>query len=142
MVSQHSEKRQFSDNLFSSLEALIVELAEVKQRLDALEHIIGLPAQVRTTAPMEGGLPDPPPEPSLLWIIAHSLMRIADAMAPEPEDIVGTPYIAKRLGCTTVWIAELVRRGDIPKSCLVPGTGNGKVWKFYREHIDRWLSSR
>ena len=50
--------------------------------------------------------------------------------------------VAKQLGCTTVWIAEMVRSGDIPKSCLVPGTGNGRPWKFYRAAIDRWLASR
>jgi hypothetical protein len=30
----------------------------------------------------------------------------------------------------------------VPKHCLVKGTGSGKPWKFYREHIDRWLDSR
>jgi hypothetical protein len=74
--------------------------------------------------------------------LADSLVRIADALAPEPADIVGTPYVAGKLGCTTVWIAEMVRSGEIPKCCIVPGTGNGKPWKFYRAKIDRWLQSR
>src|SRR5262249_62128055 len=71
-----------------------------------------------------------------------SLRRLADRFAPAPAAVVGTPYVAERLGCTTVWVAELVRNGEIPKHCILPGTGRGKVWKFYREKIDRWLESR
>jgi hypothetical protein len=74
--------------------------------------------------------------------LAVGVERIADAIAPRPEDIVGTPYVAKRLGCTKVWIAEMVRNGQLPKSCLVTGTGNGKPWKFHREAIEKWLASR
>jgi hypothetical protein len=77
-----------------------------------------------------------------LNVIAQSLVRIADALAPLPEEIVGTPYVAKRLGCTTVWVAEMVRRGEVPEGCLVPGTGTGKPWKFYRDKIDAWLTKR
>jgi hypothetical protein len=74
--------------------------------------------------------------------IELSLERIADAVAPAPVEIIGTPEIAKRLGCTTVWVAEMARKGDIPTACVVPGTGNGKPWKFYREKIERWLEGR
>ncbi len=63
-------------------------------------------------------------------------------MVPEPADIVDTPYVAQRLGCTTVWVAEMARKGEIPKNCLVPGTGNGKPWKFRREAIEHWMASR
>ncbi len=68
--------------------------------------------------------------------------RIADHFAPEPADVVGTPQVARQLGCTTVWIAEMARRGEIPKSCVVPGTGNGKPWKFYRRRVEDWLGKR
>lgn len=74
--------------------------------------------------------------------IVTDLRRIADRLDPPPPDKVGTPYIADRLGCTTVWITELIRKKDIPPNCIVPGTGNGKPWKFYRERIDRWLKDR
>ena len=74
--------------------------------------------------------------------VVTSLRRLADRFAPAPAAVVGTPYVAQRLGCTTVWVAELVRKGEIPTQCIVPGTGKGKVWKFYREQIDRWLESR
>jgi Helix-turn-helix domain len=55
---------------------------------------------------------------------------------------VGSRYIADRLGCTTVWVAEMARSGEVPRHCVVPGTGSGKPWKFYRERIDAWIASR
>ena len=44
-----------------------------------------------------------------------SLERIANHVVPQPGDIVGTPYIADRLGCTTSWVSELVKTGAIPE---------------------------
>lgn len=63
------------------------------------------------------------------------------AIKPSPE-IVGTPYVSERLGCTSIWITEMVRREVIPPACIVPGTGNGKPWKFYRLRIDEWIRRR
>jgi hypothetical protein len=77
-----------------------------------------------------------------LDLIAHHLARIANHVDPPPDAIVGTPYIAKRLGCTTVWVGEMTRDGLIPKTCIVTGTGNGKPWKFHRQQIDQWIASR
>ena len=68
--------------------------------------------------------------------------RIADHLAPEPNAIVGTPYISKKLGLSTIWITDMVRTGKLPKSCIVTGTGNGKPWKFHRTKIDEWVKSR
>jgi hypothetical protein len=78
----------------------------------------------------------------LLIGVLGQLRRIADHFDPAPPDLIGSQYIAKRLGCTTVWITELVRNGSIPRSCVVPGTGNGKPWKFYRVQVDEWLKRR
>ena len=78
----------------------------------------------------------------LLERIASSLERIANKLDPLPGDKVGTPYVAEKLGCTTVWIAELIRNGEIPPSCIVAGTGHGKVWKFHRSRIDEWIARR
>lgn len=77
-----------------------------------------------------------------LTSIAKSLERIADVVDPPPSKIVDSPYVANRLDCTTVWVAEMARNGQIPKNCIVAGTGNGKVWKFYRTLIDQWIESR
>jgi hypothetical protein len=68
--------------------------------------------------------------------------RLADQLAPEAADVVGTEYIARRLGCTTVWVAEMARKDRIPKECIVRGTGKGKPWKFHRPRIEEWLAKR
>ena len=74
--------------------------------------------------------------------VQADLRRIADHFDPQPADVVGTPYLANKLGCTSTWIAQMVRSGEIPKGCLVPGTGKGRQWKFYRRRIEEWLASR
>jgi hypothetical protein len=74
--------------------------------------------------------------------IAGSLRRLADAHAPAPPDIVGTRYVAQRLCVTPEWVSEMALHKKIPASCIVPGTGKGKVWKFYREKTDRWIESQ
>jgi predicted DNA-binding transcriptional regulator AlpA len=74
--------------------------------------------------------------------LVEVLTRVADAVAPEPADVVDSPYVAKKLGCGTTWVGEMARKGTIPKSCLVPGTGNGKPWKFYRAKIEAWIAGR
>jgi hypothetical protein len=101
-------------------------LAAVLRRLDALEE-----TSVR------------PPAPSAAWeVMARSIARIADALDPPPPDIVDSTYVARRLGCTTTWIADQARSGDIPRRCIVAGTGRGKPWKFHRGPIDEWIESR
>ena len=72
----------------------------------------------------------------------EQLRRIADHCDPTPPDIVDSVYAARRLDCTTSWIAQMVRRGEIPTSCIVVGSGNGKRWKFYRSRIEEWLEQR
>lgn len=74
--------------------------------------------------------------------IAGQAHRIANHLSPAPGDIVGTPYLAQKLGCSVVWAAEMARAGQIPRSCIVPGTGNGKAWKFRREQIEDWINKR
>ena len=79
---------------------------------------------------------------AFLAVIANSLKRIADHVDPPPPDIVDTTYIAEKLGCTKVWVAQMALDKLIPPSCIVPGTGNGKPWKFYRSRIDPWILMR
>jgi len=74
--------------------------------------------------------------------ISASQRRLADHLAPAPSDIVDTPYIARHLGCTTQWIAQMVRSGEIPRGCVVPGSGKGRQWKFYRCRIEDWLAKQ
>jgi hypothetical protein len=74
--------------------------------------------------------------------VAFQLGRIADHFDPPPPDIVDTNYIADKLGCTTDWVAEMAREGEIPISCVILGTGDGKPWKFRRSWIDQWIELR
>jgi hypothetical protein len=73
---------------------------------------------------------------------AEALMRIADHLAPPPPAVVGTPYVAGKLDCSTEWITEMIRTAEIPRHFIVPGTGNGKPWKLDRKKIDKWLKNR
>jgi hypothetical protein len=68
--------------------------------------------------------------------------RIADRLDPPPPGIVDSPCVASRLGCTTTWVADMARRGEIPVGCVVPGTGNGRPWKFYRAKVETWIALR
>ena len=74
--------------------------------------------------------------------LVTEIRRISNHFDPPPSDVIGTDYIAGKLGCTKVWVAELVRSGEIPAGCIVSGTGNGKPWKFHRSKRDRWLRDR
>jgi hypothetical protein len=75
--------------------------------------------------------------------IRELLRRIADKADPQGDARpVGTPYVAKLLGQTPTWVAEMARVGTIPKGCVVAGTGNGKSWKFHRSKIDEWIKNR
>lgn len=74
--------------------------------------------------------------------IAKSLERIAEALDPKPPDYVDGPFVAARLGLTATRVAQMARDGDIPSFCIVPGTGDGKPWKFVRSRIEAWIAAR
>lgn len=80
--------------------------------------------------------------PEAIAVIAGALTRIADHFDPPPPDVVDSVYVSQNLGCTTTWIADLARNGGIPPSCVVPGTGDGKPWKFYRAKIEKWITEQ
>ncbi len=82
------------------------------------------------------------PCPACWSSIAKSLERIAEALAPQPPDNVDGPFVAGRLGLTATRVAQMARDGDIPASCVVPGTGDGKPWKFVRSRIEAWIAAR
>lgn len=72
---------------------------------------------------------------------SEAISRLANHFAPEPANIVGSRYVADRLGCTTAWVGRMAFKGIIPRGCVVPGTGKGRLWKFYRGRIDDWMAS-
>lgn len=75
-------------------------------------------------------------------LLANYAEVIADSLSSVSPGTVDTVYVAERLGCSTVWIAEQARSGAIPSNCVVPGTGNGRPWKFHRVKIEAWIRSR
>jgi len=74
--------------------------------------------------------------------IESHLLRLANHFDPLPPQIVDTNYVASRLGCTKEYISRLALHKEIPSQCILKGTGEGRPWKFYRSHIDRWIKQR
>ena len=112
------------------------------------EALEGLLAGRRNTADEPGRICEPEQaaivaeQSPALDTIANAVERLADHFAPAPQDIVGTDYVARKLGCTLIHAARLARDGGIPRSCIVPGTGTGKLWRLYRRRVDEWLERR
>lgn len=79
---------------------------------------------------------------SSLEQIKPAIIRIADHFDPRQRSVVGTPYIAERLGVSVRWINDLIHKGEIPKSCICPQSGEGKYWRFWKEKIDLWIEGR
>lgn len=77
-----------------------------------------------------------------LTSIAEDVRRLANGLIPAPQDVVDSRHVADVLHCSTAWVSCLVRAGEIPKRCIVPGTGNGKPWKFHADEITAWCKSR
>lgn len=63
-------------------------------------------------------------------------------LAPKVPDLVGTDYIARRLGVSKQWVGAMAERGDIPKNCVAPKISGGRIWKFHRDKVDAWLRER
>ena len=74
--------------------------------------------------------------------IARELRRIARAIQPPEPDVVGSRYVAGRLGVTTQRVGQMATKGDIPAACVVTAGGKGLVWKFDRKAIDKWIKGR
>ncbi len=72
--------------------------------------------------------------------LADSAGRLADQLAPKQDKIVGSRYVADRTGLTTTRVVEMARTGYMPPSCIVPGSGMGKPWLFYKDRIDDWIA--
>lgn len=68
--------------------------------------------------------------------------HMGDPNRQKLPELVGTRYVADRLDCTTEWVTQMIASRAIPPSCIAPGTGNGKPWKFIRVRIDEWIRRR
>ena len=71
--------------------------------------------------------------------IAYGIERLIEVLVPKTSELVGTGYVASRLGKTKQWVGKMAERGTIPKDCIAPKVSGGRIWKFYRDKIDAWL---
>ncbi len=71
-----------------------------------------------------------------------AITSLVATLAPEVPDLVGTDYIARRLGISKQWAGAMAERGDIPRHCIAPKISGGRVWRFHRDRIDAWLRER
>ena len=81
----------------------------------------------------------------LVAALTNNTRAIGDLVAtlsPKAPDMVGTDYVARRLGVSKQWVGTLAERGDIPKHCVAPKVSGGRIWKFHRDKIDAWLRER
>lgn len=74
--------------------------------------------------------------------VATDVRRIANQLDPPPPDLVDTSYVADKLGVSAKRISQLALAGEVPAAAIVPGTGEGKPWRFYRSKVDPWIETR
>ncbi len=72
----------------------------------------------------------------------RAIGSLVSTLAPEVPDLVGTDYIARRLGVSKTWVGQLADRGEIPRACIAPKLSRGRIWRFHRDRIDAWLRER
>jgi hypothetical protein len=71
--------------------------------------------------------------------IADGIERLIDLLVPKTSELVGTEYVASKIGKSKQWIGKMAERGTIPKNCIAPKVSGGRIWKFHRDKIDAWL---
>ena len=74
--------------------------------------------------------------------IANGIERLIDVLVPKTSELVGTEYIAEKLGVSKQWVGEMAANGMIPKNCIAPKISGGRIWKFHRDRIDAWLNEK
>lgn len=74
--------------------------------------------------------------------IAEGIERLIEVLVPKTSELVGTEYIASKIGKSKQWIGKMAERGTIPKNCVAPKIGGGRIWRFHRDKIDAWLEEQ
>jgi predicted RNA-binding Zn ribbon-like protein len=118
-------------------------------RDEKTSHLWGIPI-ARQLLQLKDSLAESPKEPlppqldvnHKLAEAADAICRIADHIAPQTRKSVNTKYVATKLGTTTKWVGDLIRRGDIPNHCICPKSGKGCRWLFWKDKIDKWIEER
>ena len=77
---------------------------------------------------------------ALLRQLVCDVHRIAEHLDPSGDDrLVGTVYVATRIGLTTHSVCDMARVGTIPPDCIAVRSRDGSRWKFTRKTIDFWI---
>ncbi len=87
----------------------------------------------------------PTADPQLLHAlgaIGSEVARIADHLVGPEIAVVGSQYVARKIGKTTRTVCNYARSGEIPRDCVVDWGGDGGLWKFHRPKIDAWIQRR
>ena len=74
--------------------------------------------------------------------IADGLERLLEVLVPKASELVGSEYIAAKLGVSKQWVGKLASNGTIPKNWIAPKISGGRIWKFRRDRVDEWLKVR
>ena len=115
----------------------VLEFVRARGRKGALE-----PEELARLEQIESRLKQIESQIPTVASLSEAVVRVADHLVPPAASIVGSKYVADRLGCSTTWVGRMAFRGMIPRKCVVSGTGNGRLWKFHRNQIDDWLAAR
>ena len=70
----------------------------------------------------------------------RAFQGLLEVLSPRPVDLVGTDFVAAKLGCSKQWVGKMAENGTIPKHCIAPKVSGGRIWKFYRQEICDWLN--
>lgn len=124
----------------AALADALAKAHEAEQKADAQGRALAVLAEAVTC------LVQPAVETPLLHVlvgIRDQIGRIGDMISDHVgpvSEIVGTDYIAERIGLTTRMVCNYVRSGKIPSDCVADRGGDGGLWKFHRRKIDAWLA--
>ena len=105
------------------------------------QHVAPEPTSIVGTEYVARLMPRQGIETEIAADIRTLLQRITEHFTP--QEVVGTDYVANRLGCSSQYVSRMATEGNIPKACIKVSSGERRQrWKFFRSEIDRWIEGR
>ena len=74
---------------------------------------------------------------TLAAFVAQALSICRRARLQSPT--VDSAYVAYKLNCSRRWVAIMVTKGEIPRTCLTAPVARGMPLQFSHSSIDRWI---
>jgi hypothetical protein len=106
------------------------EVEAERQRVAAAVPVVNVSLPIDALAPVAGQLAE----------LVAGIQRLADHVDPTPAGgLVGTNYLAERLGVTVKWAGQLAENGTVPADCVAVRGGDGRQWRLYKDKVDAWL---